>query len=398
MDKRYVVIGAGIAGLSAAEAIRRQDSRGRIVLLSGEAELPYARPMLSKAPLLSMELKKLSLRQPSWYRSQDIDLRLGVMAEELDPGAGTVTLRGGERLAYDKCVLATGARNFIPPFPGREEVPLCDVRTLEDLRRMRRMAEGSKRAVIIGGGVIGLEVAAELYHYGLETTVLEAMDYLMPRLIGPKTSDWLRAQLPGLHVETGVAVAGLRREGQTIFVDEKNGRSWPCELLVVSCGVRADTALAQQAGIACERAIVVNQRMETSAEGVYACGDCAQFQGFNAALWSQGQEQGRVAGTNAAGGCAVYTGCDTSLVLNLDGVALFALGDLGQSGGADYEIEESSWGQRKTFQVDPRRPAVPGRGLRVWKGEKLVGVSLMGDLTKMQAWKTQLLKERDGGK
>ena len=98
------------------------------------------------------------------------------------------------------------------------------------------------------------------------------------------------------------------------------------------------------------------------------------------------------------GGCAVYTGCDTSLVLNLDGVALFALGDLGQSGGADYEIEESSWGQRKTFQVDPRRPAVPGQGLRVWKGEKLVGVSLMGDLTKMQAWKTQLLKERDGGK
>ena len=157
-------------------------------------------------------------------------------------------------------------------------------------------------------------------------------------------------------------------------------------------------ALARQAGIACERAIVVNERMETSAEGVYACGDCAQFQGFNAALWSQGQEQGRVAGTNAAGGCAVYTGCDTSLVLNLDGVALFALGDLGQSGGADYEIEESSWGQRKTFQVDPRRPAVPGRGLRVWKGEKLVGVSLMGDLTKMQAWKTQLLKERDGGK
>lgn len=392
-EKKYVVIGAGVAGVTAAEAIRRTDPEGRITLLSGEREAPYSRPMLSKAPLLSLELKKLEMRQPDWYRHHRIDLRLGTAADALDTGNKTVQC-GGETLPYDKCILATGAKNFIPPFQGRESVPICDIRTIDDLRRVRRMAGQGKRAVIIGGGVIGLEMAAELNHYGLAVTVLEAMERLMPRLIDQRTFLWLQEQLPALHIVTGVAIQSLRREGEVTVVEEKDGREWPCEVLIVSCGVRADTALAQAAGIACERAIVVNGRMETSAQDVYACGDCAQYQGFNAALWSQGVSQGTVAGSNAAGGDMTYAGCDTSLVLNLDGVGLFALGDLGQNDDGHYRVEETSWEARHPFQVDPRRPAVPGRGLRVWHDEKLVGAALLGDLTKMQAWKTEVLAQR----
>ena len=392
-EKKYVIIGAGIAGVSAAEAIRREDPAGQITLLSVERELPYARPMLSKAPLLSWELKKLALHKAEWYREQKIDLRLGAAAETLDTEKRTVSC-GGETLPYDRCVLATGARNFVPPFQGRESVPICGVRTIEDLRLVRRAAGRGKRAVIIGGGVIGLEMAAELNRYGLEVTVLEAMEFLMPRLIDKRISLWLQEQLPSLHIVTGVAIQGLRQEGGVTIVEEKDGRSWSCELLIVACGVRADTALAQAAGITCERAIVVNERMETSAEGVYACGDCAQYQGFNAALWSQGLTEGTVAGSNAAGVHMTYEGCDTSLVLNLAGVGLFALGDLGQNDDGHYRVEETSWGARTPFQVDPRRPAVPGRGVRVWRDEKLVGAALMGDLTKMQAWKTEVLAQR----
>lgn len=392
-EKKYVIIGAGAAGVTAAETIRRMDPEGEITLLSAEREPPYSRPMLSKAPLLSLELKKLEMRAPSWYRDQRIDLRLGAAADALDTG-NKVVFCGGERLPYDKCILATGAKNFIPPFQGRESVPICDIRTIDDLRRVRRMAGRGRRAVVIGGGVIGLEMAAELNHYGLEVTVLEAMERLMPRLIDRRTSQWLQEQLPALHIVTGVAIQGLRREGEVTVVEEKGGRAWPCEVLIVSCGVRADTALAQGAGIACERAVVVNERMETSVQDVYACGDCAQYQGFNAALWSQSIRQGTVAGSNAAGGDLLYTGCDTSLVLNLDGVGLFALGDLGQNDDGRYRFEESSWEAKKPFQVDPRRPAVPGRGLRVWHDDKLVGAALLGDLTKMQAWKTEVMAQR----
>lgn len=394
-DKQYVVIGAGIAGVSAAEAIRRQDPDGEITLLSGERDLPYARPMLSKAPLLSLELKQLTLHPAEWYRQQGIRLRLDAAAQSLDP-AGRTVVCGGEVLRYDKCVLAVGARNFIPPFPGAADVPLCGVRTLEDLRHVRRLAGGKRRAVVIGGGVIGLEMAAELSRYGLEVSVLEAMPSLMPRLIGENISCWLQEQLPQLHIHTGVSIRRLYRDGGETVVENGDGKCWRCDILLVSCGVRADTDLAQKAGIICERAVVVNERMETSVPDVYACGDCAQFQGSNAALWNQGLRQGVTAGTNAAGGDAVYAGCDTSLALNLDGVGLFALGDLGQSGGRAYRIEEESWPARRTFQVDPRRPAVPGKSIRVWRGKQLTGVALLGDLRRMQALKAELLEQRRG--
>ncbi|MCI8439557.1 MAG: NAD(P)/FAD-dependent oxidoreductase [Oscillospiraceae bacterium] len=387
-ERRYLVIGGGIAGVSAAEAIREQDPSGRIVLLSAERELPYARPLLSKAPLLSPEMKKLALHPQKWYTDRDIELRLGVAARHLDTQRRTVDC-GGETLPYDRCVLALGANNFIPPFQGREEVPLCGLRTLDDLRRLQRLALGKERAVVIGGGVIGLELAAELVRYGLEVSVLEAMPSLMPRLIGPDISRWLQEQLPRLHIHTGVSITRLYRSGEEMVV-EADGGQWTCQVLAAACGVRANTALAAEAGIDCQRAIVVNERMETSAAGVYACGDCAQFQGFNAALWNQGLRQGAAAGNSAAGGQAVYTGCDTSLVLNLDGTALFAMGNLSP---ADGRTEWEDWPARTPFQVDPRRPAVPGRCVRVWQGDRLVGAALLGDLTGMQALKAELREQ-----
>ena len=391
-EKCYVIIGTGAAGVTAAEVIRQEDPDGRIILLSKERELPYARPMLSKAPLLSLELKKLPIHSAAWYQEQQIELRLGAVADGLDTERKLVSC-GGETLSYDKCILATGANNFVPPFQGRENVTIYGIRTKDDLRRVRRVAGSGKKVVIIGGGVIGLEMAAELSHYGLEVTVLEAMEQLMPRLINRGMSDWLCEQLPKLHIVTGVSIQSLRRDGEMTVVEEKDGRTWACDFLIVSCGVRADIALAQSAGIACERGIVVDEHMETSAKDVYACGDCAQFQGFSAALWSQGQSQGTVAGSSAAGVPMTYTGCDTSLILNLDGVAIFALGDLGQRGGEEYRIEESSWEAKKPFQVDLRRPAVPGRGVKVWKNDRLVGVALLGDLTKMHQWKKELAEQ-----
>lgn len=390
--KCYVIIGAGVAGVTAAETIRGADPAGEILLLSKEKELPYSRPMLSKAPLMSMELKPMALHEASWYRAQRIELRLGTTAERLDPENHRI-LCGGEWIAYDACILATGAYNFIPPFPGRENVEICDIRTLEDLRRVRRLAVPGGKAVVIGGGVIGLEIASEIRRYGMEVTVLEALDRLMPRLIDAETSAWLAERLP-LDIVTGVKITGLRRaEGRSV-VDAEGDRSWPCDLLVVSCGVRAETALAREAGLTCSRAIVVNERMETDVPDVYACGDCAEFRGVNYALWNQGQRQGAVAGANAAGGSAVYTGCDSSLVMQLDDVGVFALGDLGQSGDG-YTVEEYELPAPASLQVDPRRPAVPGRGKKVWKDGRLKGVALLGNLTSMNDWKRELLEGRN---
>jgi len=390
-ERRYVIIGAGVAAVTAAETIRKADAAGEILLLSREKELPYARPMLSKSPLLSMELKRMTLHDAAWYWEHRITLRLGTTVDGLDTDRHAVYC-GDEEIPYDKCILATGSRNFIPPFPGRETVDACDIRTIDDLRRVRRLAVPGGKAVVIGGGVIGLEMAAEIGRYGMSVTVLEALDRLMPRLIDADTSAWLERHLP-LDIVTGVSITALRRQGNKTVVEDKTGRSWTCDLLIVSCGIRAETALAREAGITCDRAIVVNEKMETSAPDVYACGDCAEFRGVNVALWNQGLAQGAVAGANASGGEAYYAGCDSSLIMMMDGVGLFALGDLGQS-GEGYRVEEYDWPALQSLLVDPRRPAVPGHGRKVWKDGRLVGAVLLGDLTRMYEWKREVLERR----
>ena len=186
-------------------------------------------------------MKKLALHPQKWYTDRDIELRLGVAARHLDTQRRTVDC-GGETLPYDRCVLALGANNFIPPFQGREEVPLCGLRTLDDLRRLQRLALGKERAVVIGGGVIGLELAAELVRYGLEVSVLEAMPSLMPRLIGPDISRWLQEQLPRLHIHTGVSITRLYRSGEEMVV-EADGGQWTCQVLAAACGVGVPTLL-----------------------------------------------------------------------------------------------------------------------------------------------------------
>ncbi|MBQ2160626.1 MAG: FAD-dependent oxidoreductase, partial [Firmicutes bacterium] len=168
------------------------------------------------------------------------------------------------------------------------------------------------------------------------------------------------------------------------------GRSWNCDLLIVSCGVRADVSLALDAGIACNRAIMVNQKMETSAKNVYACGDCAEFEGFNAALWSEGLAHGEVAGRNAAGEESIYTGCDTSLVMMMDDLGLFSIGDLGQT-GEGYVIEEREWQPEARLLIDPRRPEKEGFSRKIFKDGKLVGAVLIGDLTSMNEIKEEIL-------
>ena len=388
MKKRYVIIGAGIAGITTAETIRSLDQDGEIIIFSKEKELPYSRPMLSKSPLLSLGLKSFALHDEEWYREQNIDLRLGVSVDKLDVEEQNI-LAGGRSISYDRCIIATGASNFIPPFKGREDVEICDIRKISDLKHLRRLAFPGGKAVVIGGGVIGLEMAAEIRRYGMEVTVLEAMPRLMPRLIDERTSDLLTERLP-FEVFTGVNILKLSREGEETVIEDDQGRSWNCDLLIVSCGVRADVSLALDAGIACNRAIMVNQKMETSAKNVYACGDCAEFEGFNAALWGEGLAQGEVAGRNAAGDESIYTGCDTSLVMMMDDLGLFSMGDLGQT-GEGYVIEEREWQPEARLLIDPRRPEKEGFSRKIFKDGKLVGAVLIGDLTSMNEIKEEIL-------
>lgn len=389
----YIIVGGGIAGVSAAEAIRENDRTSSILLFSDEKEIPYVRPMLTKHPLSSFDLWNADLHQLQWYEENQIELCCGCRVEKLQPEEHLIWA-DGEQYCYNKCILATGAYNFVPPFAGKDQNGIYTIRTKDDIRKLKETAMRGTRAVIIGGGVIGLECALELKRYGVEVAVLEAIQYLMPRQLDQETSTEFQNAVQEITIETNVSIQEITGSGWADGVTLADGRTFPCDFVVVACGVRAHTELARDAGIVTERGIVVNERMETSDKDVYACGDCSQFQGINVALWSQGVEQGRVAGVNAAGGKAVYTGCDTSLVLNCDSIALFALGDLGQQADREegYDIQVYRDAQKDRFFVNPRQFAYYEK--KVYREGKLVGAALIGNLSKMYALKKEIMEGR----
>jgi NAD(P)H-nitrite reductase large subunit len=200
--------------------------------------------------------------------------------------------------------------------------------------------------VVIGGGVLGLEATSELFRAGIKVTVLEATPQIIGRQADSKSAAILKATMEGLGVACyeGVSIAAIEGEACATGVRLADGRVFPADFVVVSCGNRGNVGPAKEAGIAMERAIVVNDRMETSAPDVYACGDCCQFDGVNFQLWQEAMGQGRTAGANAAGETATYANQPLGLSLEGFGTSLFALGDPGKKPDVPYKTVETTDG------------------------------------------------------
>ena len=387
MYRDYLVLGSGIAGLKAAEAIRDLDANGSVMMVTRDSVSPYSRPMLTKTPLRTFCKARISLFPEIWYQERRIELSLNTAVETIHAETHTV-IAGGKEIRYGKCIYALGAENFIPPVPGARKDNVVSIRTAEDIEHIKKYAANAREAVVIGGGVIGLEAAFELSHYGLSVTVLEALPFLMPRLLDPGTAHDLKEGIHRFSIYTDVKISEICGEKAAEAVCLEDGRMFPCGLVIVSCGVRANIKIAQEAGIACERSVVVNKSMETNIPDIYACGDCAQFGGVNSALWSQAVEEGKTAGANAAGVKQEFAGFDTSLILNNPEISLFAYGDLGKNPKVTYWCEAKEHEESRGFFVNP---AVGGMRQRLfYRQHKLVGISLLGNLSEMEELKKQV--------
>ena len=384
---KYLILGSGAAALSAAQAIRRVDAAGSLCMVSREERPGCKRPLLSKSPLRRLRQGPTDARGADWFRQMNIDLYSGCTVTGLDTAAHRADSEAGS-FFYEKCVYALGGENFIPPFPGKELPGVLTVRTMADLRALKRYTLGTDKAVVIGGGVIGLEMAVELRRYGLEVTVLEAMPRLMPRQLDEDTSARLLAMLGDLNVCTGVSIAAIRGEGRVTGVELADGRLFPCGLVMVSCGQKANIALAQQAGIPCGRSVIVDRQMRTGAPDVWACGDCAELDGVNVALWSQAEAQGTTAGLNAAGGNAEVEEYDRALVLNSGAFSLFALGDLGSDPDKTYECDVRER-RCQGFAINEKPPLAVEK--RFYCQGRLTGGCILGNLSGMEQMKKEIL-------
>lgn len=334
-DTQYVILGGGIAAVSAADAIRQRDQTGPITIFSAEDVLPIRRPMLTKD--FSEALGDLSLHPAQWYTERNITLQLGCPVTAVDPAAKAVTTQNGETVPYDKLIFATGAECFVPPFEGHDRPNVFTIRHQADVTQLTEAMRDARDAVVIGGGVLGLEAASELYRSGINLTVLEAAPQILGRQVDSATAARLREHLAAMGVSCleGVSIRAIEENG----VHLADGQVFPAQLVVVSCGNRANIAQAKAAGIQTDRAIVVDQHMSTNIPDIYACGDCAQYDGINLQLWAEADAQGKIAGANAAGEALRYAPQMLGLSLEGFGISLFALGDVGKSGRPTRTVE-----------------------------------------------------------
>ncbi len=368
-EERFIILGGGAAAHYAADAIRARNKTAPIVIITAENELPCNRPMLTKVLLQDMGGDRLAIESRGWYEERDITIVFGTTVKAFVPAEKRIVTDKGEFM-YDKLVYALGARCFVAPITGSDLPHVVSIRSIEDCRRVQSIvAGGAKSAVIIGGGVMGLESSWELKKGGLDVTVLETAPGLLPRQLDDNASALLKelCEKAGVKIVTGVKITEITPDE----VKLADGTSYSAELVIMSTGMRGNVAIAQAAGLKTDRLIQVGEDMSTSAEDVWACGDCVEFEGAAQAFWAQAAETGRVAGANAAGEEIAYRAIGSSLVINAMNTSIFALGANGKEPGRKYRTVEMRDEQRGSYEK------------YYFFNNRLAGAILVGDTSKM---------------
>lgn len=311
--KTVVIVGANLAGGRAAEALRQEGFDGRVILVGEEPHRPYERPPLSKEFLRGeTPEEKLFLQPEEFYREQSIELRLGVRARRLDAAAREVELESGERLSFDHLLIATGASVRRLAVPGADLEGILYLRSIRDVERIRAEMARGRRAVVVGAGFIGAEVAASLRQKELEVAMLEVAPVPLLRALGEEMgrvyAEFHREQ--GVELWTGEGVQAFRGTGRVEEVVTTSGRALPCDFAVVGVGVVPATGWLEGSGVALDDGVVVDEYAETSVAGIYAAGDVARFPHHGERLrvehFDNAQYQAQAAAKNMLGRRAAY--------------------------------------------------------------------------------------------
>jgi nitrite reductase (NADH) large subunit len=348
MGKKVLIIGAGPAGLAAAEAAA---ALGAAVTLAGaEPYPPYWRPRLTHLLSAPAPAESIAMRRPEWYAQCGVELLTGRAAEHVDAAGRKVSWASGGETPFDALVVATGASPAFPRIAGADNA--LTLRTYGDAVRIREAALAAGRAVVIGGGLLGLETAWELNASGIAVSLVERSGWVLQRQLDRGAGTYLRRRLE----DSGLGFI-VGRDPSTL------GELYRGACVVIAAGVRANLEAVADAGIAVNRGIVTDERMRTSAEGIYACGDVAEYNGRCWGLLSVAQEQGKAAGVNAAGGDALYAETPPSPTLKVGAVSVFSVGSMAAGEGADIIGGETANGYASV----------------VLRDEVLAGAALVGD-------------------
>ncbi|MBP1804881.1 nitrite reductase large subunit NirB [Rubellimicrobium aerolatum] len=382
MTERLVIIGNGMApGRMLEHLLDAAPAAYDVTIFNAEPRVNYDRIMLS--PVLSGEktYDDIVIHDDAWYASHGITLHRGHRIASIDRDAKTVTSEGGITAPYDRLVIATGSNPFMIPVPGKDLPGVLAYRDLDDVQTMLRMAERGGRAVVIGGGLLGLEAAAGLKQRGMEVTVLHVMPTLMERQLDPAAGYLLEKELKrrGIHVITKANTKAILGRTHVQGVELADGTQIPASLVVMAVGIRPNVQIAKDAGLEVGRGIVTTDAMQTSDPAIYSVGECAEVGGQVYGLVAPLYEQARVLAAHLSGDTAPrFVHVDTPTKLKVTGIDLYSLGDFAE--GDDREeivLRDASAGVYKRL---------------VLKDNVIIGTVLYGE-TADGAWFNDLKKK-----
>ena len=358
--KRIVIIGNGAAGLNAVKAIRNTDKETPILMISKEEYRTYYRPQLSSLIVKDMQEKRFYVQAPQWYQENSIDELLGVEVVAVISSEKKIVLNTKEEIGYSKLIFATGSYNFIPPIKAGDTILTCDnyrnfegifsIKDIKDALEVKAALDKAETAVVLGGGLLGLEAAWEMKQKGLNVKVIEFFPRLLPRQLDLEGSRIFEeiAKESGVDIILGDSLTEVVMENSTLkSIKLQSGKVIDCDILLCSVGIRCNLKLAEEAGIEVNKGIVVNSKMETNIPGIYACGDCAEVNGMVYGNWMASIEMGKTAGENVAGTPSLFEDFTSSLMLNSLGAKIFSAGNMNFE---DPELIQLSFRQGRQYK------------------------------------------------
>lgn len=328
-DETFLIVGNGVAGYNAANAIRSRNKNCRISIITAENTLTYFRPQLSDYLSSSISDTELYVAPAQWYNNNNIEVIFDSPVENIQPNEKFITLKNGSTLTYDKLILANGSFSFVPETIGLNKEGVFTLKYLFDAAKIKDAIDKSKNAVVIGGGLLGLEAAWEMKNCGLEVTVVEFMNRLLPRQLDDEGYNLFKRSISnsGVNIVLGDSVEEILGEEKVTGVRLKSGKAIDTDIVLFSIGIRSNKDLGEKAGILADKGIIVNEKMETSIKDIYACGDVCEYNGRVYGNWPAAVEMGTVAGANAIGDELHFSDFVSSVIFSSMNTELFSCGD-----------------------------------------------------------------------
>ncbi|MBN1849288.1 MAG: NAD(P)/FAD-dependent oxidoreductase [Deltaproteobacteria bacterium] len=383
----YLIIGNGVAGTTAAENIRKHDEDGTITILTDEDTPFYYRIRLNDLISGDITEEALIAKNEQWYEDLHIDLLLQMKVKKVDIEKKTIITDDKLDLSYNKLLLATGSHSFVPPIKGSNKKGVFTLRSIQDARDISDYAKGIEDVVLIGGGLLGLEAGNALRKSGRKVMIVEFFPRLLPRQLDAEGADRLQKIMEdmGFSFRLGAKTQQIKGKTKVSGVLLEGGEILQSRMVIVSAGVRPNMELAVSMGLDHDKGIKVDNFMRTSQADVYAAGDVAEFRGMSYGIWPASMEQGKIAGTNMAGGEMFYDGTTMANTLKVVGIDLASAGNI----DAENQLESKVVTNEKTYKKI------------VISDDRIIGCIMLGDtkgfnkITKAMADKKDISRIKD---